>query len=164
MERKKKSKRPATPGEDEFAFSHERTREERDAEGRANAIDVDAGEVGGRRQRQRSDRKELKKLREKPQGAEKERARSDRTPHQGLPAGSVDGKKRARSDRNPYEGLLTGSLDPGDRRDMAVYHPLMRMTEQYLADLDEERDGGDGAIELREARSSYSLPRLLYLR
>ena len=42
MERKKKSKRPATPGEDEFAFSHERTREERDAEGRANAIDVDA--------------------------------------------------------------------------------------------------------------------------
>ena len=43
---KKKSKRPATPGEDEVEFSHERTREERDAEGRANAIDLDAGEAG----------------------------------------------------------------------------------------------------------------------
>ena len=146
MERKKKSNRPATPGEDEIAFSHERTREERDAEGRANAIDVDAGEAGGRQQRQRSDRKELKKLREKPQGAEKERARSDRTPHQGLPAGSVDGKKRARSDRNPYEGLLTGSLDPGDRRDMEVYAPMCGMMERYLIGRDEERDGGPPAV------------------
>ena len=129
MERKKKgpkkSKRPATPSEDEVEFSHERTREERDAEGRAHAFDLDAGEAGGRQQRQRSDRKELKKLREKPQGA---------------------GKKRARSDRNLYEGLLTGSLDPGDRRDMDVYYPFMRMTEQYLADRDEERDGGAPAV------------------